>query len=240
MTFILMHKTCALWESGALPAPELIARVGALLGGWTAAGVLRAGEGLRASSEGVRVIFSGGTRTIVPGPFEGGNELPAGFDILRARSLDEAVEWAARLADIQGDLEVDIRPVTEPWDIGLAPRPAGDDTRRYMILRKASAASESGSPPSAGQRAALSRLIDETTRGGRHLAAVAMRPSARGRRLLNTDNGVIVFDGPFVETKELIAGYVMVSAASLDEATGLAREYLAAVDAAEVDVRELE
>ena len=144
MTFIVMHKTSALWESGALPAPELIARVGALLGRWSAAGVLRAGEGLRASSEGVRVIFSRGTRTVVPGPLEGGNELPAGFDILRARSLDEAVEWAAREADVLGDLEVDIRPVTEPWDIGLAPEPDGDGTRRYMVLRKASAASEAG------------------------------------------------------------------------------------------------
>jgi hypothetical protein len=49
-----------------------------------------------------------------------------------------------------------------------------------------------------------------------------------------------VTDGPFVETKELIAGYIVVSAASLDAAVDLARRYLEAVDADEVDVRELD
>jgi hypothetical protein len=49
-----MHKTNAHWESGAIPGPELIARVGTLLGEMAQAGVLRGAEGLRASSEGVR------------------------------------------------------------------------------------------------------------------------------------------------------------------------------------------
>jgi hypothetical protein len=240
VTFIIMHKTCALWESGALPAPDLIARVGAFLGSLSAAGVLRAGEGLRASSEGVRVTFSSGTRTIVPGPFTGGNELPSGFSILHARTLEDAIEWASRQAAIVGDLEVDIRPVTEPWDIGMAPPPSGESSRRYMILRKATAASEAGSCPPAVQRSALSRLIAETASSGVHVAEVGMRPSARGRRLLNSADGVVVYDGPFVETKELLAGYIIVSAATLEEATGWARRYLDVVGADEVDVRELE
>jgi hypothetical protein len=239
MTFVIMHKTCPMWEAGALPGPDLIARVGALLGELAAAGVLRAAEGLRASSEGVRVIFSGGTRTVVPGPFTGGNELPSGFSIVRAESLDEAVEWATREAGVLGDLEIDIRPVTEPWDIGMASAPAGAG-RRYMVLRKSTPAAESGTAPTPAQRTALSRLIDDATRRGTHLASVSMRPSARGRRLLNSVEGVQVFDGPFVETKELVAGYIVVGAASLDAAVGLARRYLEAVDADEVDVRELE
>jgi hypothetical protein len=49
-----------------------------------------------------------------------------------------------------------------------------------------------------------------------------------------------MFDGPFVETKELLAGYVIVSAESLDEAGRLAARYLDVVEAEEVDVRELE
>ena len=51
--------------------------------------------------------------------------------------------------------------------------------------------------------------------------------------------GVSVFDGPFIETKELLGGYVVVSAASLDEAGRLAVQYLDAVEADEVDLREL-
>jgi hypothetical protein len=67
-----------------------------------------------------------------------------------------------------------------------------------------------------------------------------LRPSRRGRRLTNTRNGVVMVDGPFAETKELVGGYVIVSADSLDEATGWAEGYIGAVDTPEVDVRELE
>ena len=49
-----------------------------------------------------------------------------------------------------------------------------------------------------------------------------------------------MFDGPFVETKELLAGYVIVSAESLDEAGRWAARYIEAVEATEVEVRELD
>ena len=78
-----------------------------------------------------------------------------------------------------GDGEIDIRPVTEPWDIGMDPRPANLVTRRYMVLRKATPATEAGVAPSPGQRAELSRLIEETTRTGVHLATETCVP-ARG------------------------------------------------------------
>jgi hypothetical protein len=240
MRFIIMHKTNAHWESGAIPGPELIARVGTLLGTLARAGVLLGAEGLRASSEGVRLRFSAGTRTVINGPFEGNNELPAGFSILRARSLEDAVEWATRQASVLGDMEIDIRPVTEPWDIGMTPAPADVSTRRYMILRKATSATEAGSAPSSAQRAAFARLIDETVRDGVHVATETMRPSRRGRRYKNSRDGISVYDGPFVETKELIAGYVIVSAASLEDAGRWAVEYALAVEAEEVDLRELE
>ena len=77
MRFIIMHKTGAHWESGAIPGPELIARVGRLLGELAKAHVLLAGEGLRPSSEGVRLRFAAGARTVIHGPFEGDNELPS-------------------------------------------------------------------------------------------------------------------------------------------------------------------
>jgi hypothetical protein len=240
MRFLIMHKTSAHWEAGALPSSELIARVGTLLGELGKAGVLLGAEGLRASSEGVRIRFAAGTRTVIKGPFEGGNELPAGFSILRARSLEEAIEWASRQAEVLGDGEVDIRPVTEPWDIGMTAKPTDVNTRRYMVLRKVTAATEAGSAPSSAQRTELSRLIDETTRTGVHVVTETARPSARGRRYKNSRNGITVFDGPFVESKELIAGYVVVSAVSLDDAGRWAMKYIHAVGADEVDVRELD
>ena len=56
MRFIIIHKTTARWEAGEVPGMKLIKQVGALIGDMQQAGVLRAGEGLRASSLGARMI----------------------------------------------------------------------------------------------------------------------------------------------------------------------------------------
>ena len=228
MRFIIMHKTNAHWESGAIPGPELIARVGTLLGELAKAGVLLGAEGLRASSEGVRLRFAAGTRTVINGPFEGDNELAAGFSILRTRSLEDAIEWATRQAALVLGRRGDRHP---PRHRAVGHRhgapPADVSTRRYMVLRKATASTEAGEAPSSAQRAELARLIDETTRSGVHLVTETMRPSRRGRRYKNSRDGVSVYDGPFTETKELIAGYVVVSAASLEDAGRWAVQYLA-------------
>ena len=240
MRYIIMHKTNPHWESGAIPSKELIARVGALIGEMAKSRVFVAGEGLRASSEGVRLRFSGGARTITKGPFRGENELPAGFAILRTGSLDEAVEWATRQAATLGDVEMDIRPINEPWDVGICEAPSDLTKRRWMVLRKATAATESGESPSASQRATMSRLVDESTRSGVHVASESLRPSARVRRYKNSADGRRVIDGPFTETKELIAGYCIVNAESLEEACRWAEKYIDVVETDEVDVRELE
>jgi hypothetical protein len=240
MRFIIIHKTNPHWEAGAIADPGLIARVGALIGELKDAKVLIGGEGLRPSAEGVRLQFSAGTRTISPGPFKGVAELPAAFSIVRTESLEDAIAWATRAAEILGDVEIDIRPVTERWDIGIGERPADITTRRYMVLRKATAATEAGLPLSAAQQAALARLIDETTATGVHLLTETMRPSKRGRRYKNDRNGVSIYDGPFIETKELVGGYVIITADSLDEAGRWALKYIEVVVTSEYDLRELE
>ena len=240
MRFIIMHKTNAHWESGAIPSAALIARVGTLLGELAKTGALLGAEGLRATSQGVRLKFSHGTPAVIRGPFEGDHELPSGFTIVRARSIEEAIAWASRQGAALGDVEIDIRPVTEPSDIGMAPPPDAGTSWRYMILRKATAETEAGTAPSPAQRAELARLIEEAVRTNTHVATETMRPSARGRRYKSSRNGISTFDGPFVESKELIAGYVVVAADSLDDADRLARLYIDAVGAAEVDVRELD
>ena len=237
--FIIMHKTNAYYEGGGGPTPELVARVGSMIVELIAKNAMLAGEGLRSSAEGVRLTFAAGSRTIAPGPFSGGNELPAAFSVVRTRSIDEAIDFATQQAAILDGPEIDIRPVTEPWDIGMAERPATIESRRYMLLRKATPETESGAPTPA-QRARLTQLIDDATRRGIHLTTETLKPSRRGRRLTNSRNGVVMMDGPFAETKELIGGYVIVLADSLDEAAGWADKYIRVVDTDEVDVRELE
>jgi hypothetical protein len=240
MRFIIIHKTNAHWESGAIPDQALIDRVEALIGEIAGAGALLAGEGLGPSSEGVRLRFTDGQRTITPGPLEGGMELEDRFSIVRVASLEAAIDWTTRQAAILGDGEFDIRPVHEPWDIGVGSPSDGDPGRRWMVLRKATTASEAGTRLSSERRARLAALIDETTTSGVHLVSETMKPSRRGRRYTSSREGKSFFDGPFVETRELLGGYVIVEASSLDEACRWVPRYIDAVGADEVDVRELD
>jgi hypothetical protein len=238
MRFIIMHKANAGDEAGALPSRELIDEVGQMVTAMNQAGVLRAGDGLRPSSEGVRLDFVGGKRTATPGPFAKGNELPAGFCIVKVKSIDEAIEWATRLAGILGDSQLDIRPMTEPWHLGMVPKPKDVTTVRYMIARKADRDSEAGVPMAADRAAAMAQLIAEMNAKGVLLAAEALQPSSKAVRLKFTrDKPMAVIDGPFTESKELIGGFVIVDVASRAEAVKWTEPYGKALGEVEIDVR---
>ena len=83
-------------EAGVMPSEKLLMEMGAYNEELVKAGVMLAGEGLKASSHGKRVRFSGDKRTVIDGPFAESKELIAGFLIIQAASLAEAVEWARR------------------------------------------------------------------------------------------------------------------------------------------------
>jgi hypothetical protein len=87
------------------------------------------------------------------------NEDPAAFRILRVRSRDEAVEHVTRFAASLGDGECNIRPVTEPWDLGFGEKPKNDPTTRYMAVWKASPQGE-GALPSLQARAYVAAVGD--------------------------------------------------------------------------------
>ncbi len=239
MRFMLMHKTNASNEAGVRPPPELIAGVGRIIGEMRQAGVFLAGAGLRASSLGVRLEFRDGARTVTPGPFVGKHERPAALCILRVRSREEAVEWASRFAAIVGDAEVDIRPVTEAWDLGLAEKPKDDPTARYMAVYKADPRYEAGALPSPEARAATARLIDEMKAAGVYLAADGLQPSARSKRIRTVGQKQTIIDGPFTESKELIAGFVSIDVPSMSEALGWAQRYAPILGDVELDIRPL-
>ncbi|WP_437782841.1 YciI family protein [Sorangium sp. So ce1097] len=239
MRFMIMHRTDAQTEAGALPSPEFMARVGQMVGDLAKTGVLRDGEGLRPSSHGVRLQLAGGRRTVTRGPFGGAKALPAGFAILRAASLDEAVGWVSRFAELIGDVDVDIRPVTEVWDLGVAPKPEGLTTTRYMAVHCHDAA-EGGAPPAPALMEQMGRLMEEMRQAGVLLAAEAMQPSAKGARIVSAGGKHKVLDGPFAEAKELIGGYVIVDVPSLDDAKDLAIRYAEAVGDIEMDIRALD
>ena len=122
----------------------------------------------------------------------------------------------------------------------MVPTPPEITSRRYMALRKATPATESGAEPTPAQRSALSTLIANTKgKGVEHLASETLAPSRRGRRLINSRSGVTMFDGPFLETKELVGGFMIMRAASIDEVATVAERYITTVEAPELDIREL-
>ena len=103
-------------EAGVLPDKKMLTEMGKFNEELAKAGVMLAGEGLQASSKGVRVRFSGDKRTVIDGPFSETKELIAGFWLWQVRSLDEAIQWLKRAPFREGDVE--IRQVFEAEDFG--------------------------------------------------------------------------------------------------------------------------
>lgn len=235
MRIIAMHKESASTGCGSLPSPEMIGRMGQLVGTMMQRGTLITTDGLCHSSEGARLAFRNGKRTVTPGPLKGENELISGFGILRVRSLEEAIEWSTRFAGTIGDCVIDVRPVSEPWDVGAMPRPDGIATRRYMAARKADAHSESGSPPSPEAMARTDALLQEMRKAGVLVASLGMAPSSRGARARFVDGKRTVTDGPFAESKELIAGFAVLEAPTVADAIDLSAEFAGIIGDVEID-----
>ena len=127
-------------EAGVMPSTELLAEMGKFNEELVQAGVMLAGEGLQPSSTGKRVRFSGPTRTVFDGPFTESKELIAGFWLWQVRSIEEAVEWVKRCPNpMQGESEIEIRPVFEAEDFGaeLTPELRQQEERlRQQIARE--------------------------------------------------------------------------------------------------------
>jgi hypothetical protein len=120
MRFMVMVKATASTEAGVLPKPEDFAAMIAYQEQLVEAGVLVAGDGLKPSSAGTRVRFTGDERTVIEGPFTETKELVAGYSILEVTSQEEVIEWVKRSPNITPDeeWEVEIRPVYSDDDFG--------------------------------------------------------------------------------------------------------------------------
>ena len=82
------------------------------------AGILRAADGLKPSSQGKRIAFDGPGRTVIDGPFAETRELVAGFWLWEVKDMDEAVAWVKRCPNpMPGPSEIEIRPLYEMADL---------------------------------------------------------------------------------------------------------------------------
>jgi hypothetical protein len=117
MKVMVLVKATKESETGVLPSQELLTEMGKYNEQLVKAGIMLAGEGLKPSSQGYRVRFSGEKRTVIDGPFAETKELVAGYWLWQVKSMDEAIEWVKRCPNpMPTDSEIEIRPFFELED----------------------------------------------------------------------------------------------------------------------------
>jgi hypothetical protein len=94
---------------------------------------------------------------------------------------------------------------------------------RVMVFGKATEDSEQGVPPTAEAFEAMDRFIEELIKAGVFVAGAGLKPTAEAKRIVFDGARRTVIDGPFAETKEVIAGFSIWEVKDMDEAVAWAR-----------------
>ncbi|MEZ4366684.1 MAG: YciI family protein [Kofleriaceae bacterium] len=125
MKVMVLVKATKNSEDGVMPDERLMSAMGAFNAELVAAGVMLAGDGLKPSSAGKRVVFTGEQRVVVDGPFAETKELVAGYWIWQVRSMEEALAWARRCPPpMPGEESIlELRPIFGLDDFGDAMTP---------------------------------------------------------------------------------------------------------------------
>ncbi len=124
MRFMIVVKATRDSEAGVIPDEKILNTMAKYHEELAKAGVLIDGSGLKASSHGWRIKYSGGRQQVVDGPFTEAKELIAGYTIINVKSREEALEWTRRFPNpaIDGkDGEIEVRPMFELEDFEPAP-----------------------------------------------------------------------------------------------------------------------
>ena len=124
MRVMVIVKASKNSEAGGLPDTQMLKEMGAFNDQLIKAGIMLAGDGLKPSSAGKRIRFSGAKRSVVDGPFAETKELIAGFWIIQVKSREEAIEWVKRCPNpMNVDSEIEIRQIFDAEDFGEAYTP---------------------------------------------------------------------------------------------------------------------
>jgi hypothetical protein len=115
MRYMIINKADDDTEAGRMVSQQVGEAVGKVVDDLSKAGVLLFAEGVHRSALGARVKVADGKRTVTDGPFAETKELIGGIIVVDVRTRDEAVEWAARLAEALSN-EVEVRRVVEESD----------------------------------------------------------------------------------------------------------------------------
>ncbi len=117
MRFMVLVPGSPESEAGEMPSTELLEAMTKYNEELVKAGVMLAGEGLRPTSQGAKVRFDSGERTVIDGPFTEAKEIVAGYWVWQCASRDEAIEWLKR-APFDGGVEIELRQIAELDDFG--------------------------------------------------------------------------------------------------------------------------
>ncbi len=140
MRVMVIVKATKTSEAGVMPSEKLLADMTRFNEELVKAGIMQSGDGLKPSSAGKRVRFtgSGGPKTVIDGPFAETKELIAGFWIWTVKDMNEALDWVKKCPDpMPGEeSEIEIRPFFEAEDFGAEYTPelrAREDKMRADI-----------------------------------------------------------------------------------------------------------
>jgi hypothetical protein len=230
MHFLIVRKADSDSEAGAPVTRELVDAMAAYCDQLAAQGRFHAGEGLKPSRDGVRVHFTAGREPVLTdGPFTEAKELVAGFSVIEADSMDDAVAWVKGwpVEDANGHAEIELRPIGCPGGLSNFGDPAEDESgrTRYIVMLKANARSETDwnpGPEILGRMAEANRAGHEA---GYLIAGNGLSSSRHARRVRFSKGQPQVFDGPFAEIKEMVAGFWVLRVDSLDDVIAWTRTY---------------
>lgn len=234
MRYMVMHKVDAKMEAGERPSQAIIENMGKLIGRSLKEGIFKDGAGLHRSAMRARVTFPGGMAKVERGPYAGGNELVASLALITTTGLDEAIALATALGEAAGRREIEIGPVVEGWDLTGKPRP-NDASYRFLLVTKGDAAFESG----AAQPPAVRALLDRWKQDGVLQSDTTLKSTKTSVRYKATGGKRVWIDGPFAESKELVAGFSVLEVPSLEDAKRFTVEYASILGDNEVDIREV-
>jgi hypothetical protein len=231
---MLLVKATKNFEAGVLPDEKLLSEMATWTEELVKAGAWLDAGRLQPSAQGERVRYANGKFMVTDGPFAESKELIAGFCLIEAKSREEAIEWTKRVPFQEGEIEV--RPLYELFDFPVDPaeKPEGwrekeeqiraapparkPGTIRYLGVVKADKDTEAGVLPDEKGLATMGAFMEEGVKSGVFLSGEGLQPSSKGARVRFSGSKRVVTDGPFAETKELVAGYAILQFTSKAEA----------------------
>lgn len=249
MRVMMLLKSDAQSEAGVPPHEQMLTDMGRYMERLMTSGALLGGEGLHPSSKGAKVRIANGKTTVLDGPFAEAKEVVAGYFMLKVKDLAEAVEWTKQLpgAEYTPEAECELRPLFETEDFPVDPSeqpggwrdqeiearkeievkvPGPEKGQRWISFLRADKNTEAEMMPSAELLEEMGALMGEMMAKGVLISGEGLRASSHGAKVLLKNKQLSVIDGPFTESKEMIAGWSMFRAKTKAEAIEWARRCL--------------